>query len=547
MTVDPYPKLYEEFAWNIPDEFNIANACLGRWAAGPRRPALVWQDESGASWNLDYQDLHARTLRLATALAVLGVRKGDRVAVVLSQRPETIVAHMATFMLGAICVPLTTLFGPDALVYRLNDSQAKVVFVEPTSLSHIEATRSQLPHLEAVIGVAGAAGRDVLSWVDVLLDASEWTESPDTRATDPALIIYTSGTTGNPKGALMPHSVVLGNLPGFSYSHDGFPSLTQHRFWSPADWAWTGGLMDALYPTLYFGQVVVAYRGRFDARLAFHILESQRVTNTFLFPTALKMMMKAYPTPREQFQLVLTSIMSGGEALGTAVHEWAERELGISINEIFGQTEMNYIVGNSSRLWPVKPGSMGRPYPGHRIALLGDDGTPVPLGEVGDVSVNRIWRSDQDAGSPNPVLFIKYWNNDQATQAKYSGEWCRTGDLAHRDEDGYLWYAGRADDVFKSAGYRIGPSEIENCLVKHPCVANAGVVGKPDAERGNIIKAFVVVAAGAVGNAELVESLQQHVRQHLAPYQYPKEIEFLDALPMTTTGKVQRKVLRERG
>jgi acetyl-CoA synthetase len=547
---DRYQAERDGFAWQVPVVFNIAEACLFRWSRGARRAALVWEDESGATWNLDYQDLAARTLRLASALAERGVRRGDRVAVILAQRPETVVAHMACFALGAICVPLTVQFGADALSSRLGNAQPKAIIFEPVATDALAAALPALFHQPWLIGAAGATGHDVIPWVDALLAGSETFTPISTLATDPALIIYTSGTTGEPKGALMPHSVVLGNLPGFHYSHDEFEhqlrpdALPTRRFWSPADWAWTGGLMDALYPTLYHGQTVVAYRGRFDPATAFGILARHRVTNTFLFPTALKMMMKAVPDPRAQFTLVLETIMSGGEALGTSVYEWARDALGVSINEIFGQTEINYIVGNCQRLWPVKPGSMGRPYPGHNVVILGENGHPVPDGEVGDVAVHRYWTSRADAGSANPVMFLNYWQQPDATQAKFTREWCRTGDLAYRDAEGYLWYQGRADDVFKSAGYRIGPSEIENCLVKHPAVVNAAVVGKPDVERGHVIQAFVVLAPGYAGDEGLIEALQNHVRQFLAPYQYPKEIRFLDALPMTTTGKVQRRLLR---
>jgi acetyl-CoA synthetase len=234
--------------------------------------------------------------------------------------------------------------------------------------------------------------------------------------------------------------------------------------------------------------------------------------------------------------------MSGGEALGPAVLEWGREELGVTVNEIFGQTEMNYIVGNSQAVWPVKPGSMGRPYPGHLVAVIDDEGREVAAGEAGDVAVRRTWID----GTPDPVFFLGYWNNERATAAKYTGEWCRTGDEAVRDDDGYLWYRGRSDDIFKSAGYRIGPAEIENCLVKHPAVANCAVVPKPDETRGAVIKAFVLLSPGHAGTDALKEELREHVKRHLAPYQQPREVEFIDALPMTTTGKVQRKVLRER-
>jgi acetyl-CoA synthetase len=254
------------------------------------------------------------------------------------------------------------------------------------------------------------------------------------------------------------------------------------------------------------------------------------------------MMMKAVPSPRSRFDLHLRTLMSGGEAVGPAVFHWARQELGVTVNEIFGQTEMNYIVGNSHRHWPVKPGSMGRPYPGHRIAVIDDNGVPLRAGKVGDVAVHRQWLD----GTPDPVFFLGYWGNDEATAKKYSGDWCRTGDEALFDEDGYLWYQGRADDMFKSAGYRIGPAEIENCLQKHPAIANSAVVPSPDETRGAVIKAFVLLAPGEAGSDALRESIREHVKKHLAPYQQPREIEFVTELPMTTTGKVQRKVLRDR-
>jgi acetyl-CoA synthetase len=256
------------------------------------------------------------------------------------------------------------------------------------------------------------------------------------------------------------------------------------------------------------------------------------------------MMMKAVPEPRQRYQLALRSIMSAGESVGDTVFEWCRTALGVTPNEMFGQTEMNYVVGNSNKRWPAKPGSMGRPYPGHNVAVLDSDGVPVPPGGTGEIAVNRL----DIHGFPDPVMFLGYWRNEAATQAKFKGDWCLTGDLATIDEDGYLWYAGRADDVFKSAGYRIGPGEIESCLIGHPAVANAAVVPKPDAERGALVKAYVVLTPEFAqrDHGEITENLQEHVRERLAPYEYPKEIEYVDELPMTTTGKIQRRILRQR-
>ncbi len=502
---------------------------------------MYWEDESGDTAALTFWDLQQRANRLSNALSDMGVARGEKVAIILPQRPETAVAHIACYQMGAIAVPLSFLFGPEALEYRLKDSGARVAIVDRASLPNLEPIRERLPAIRHVIGVAGAAASWTRDWDAILASTPRRFEAVHTRAADPALLVYTSGTTGPPKGALMPQQCLLGNLPGFVHSHNGFPQSSD-VFWSPADWAWTGGLMDALLPTLYFGRPILGYRGRFDPERALMLMDKYHITSTFLFPTALKMMMKAVPDPRSRYDLALRSIMSAGEAVGTTVFEWAREALGVTINEMFGQTEMNYIVGNSHELWPAKPGSMGRPYPGHRIAVLGDDDNEVACGEIGEVAIHRI----APDGAPDPVFFLEYFNNPEATAKKFSGGWSRTGDLARRDEDGYLWYQGRADDMFKAAGYRIGPAEIENCLVRHAAVANAAVVPSPDETRGNVVKAFIVLAPGHAPSPTLEEDIRNHVRAHLAPYEYPREIEFIDALPMTTTGKVQRRVLRLR-
>jgi acetyl-CoA synthetase len=533
---DRYREIYDSFRWDVPRRFNIAAACCERHAAHRHRLALHWEDETGATSAWTYRDLQQHANRLSNALAALGVGRGERVAIILPQRPETAIAHLACYQMGAVAMPLSILFGPEALEYRLRDGEAVAALVDPASLPNFAQVRSELPLLKHVIGVAGARESWVQTWERLLESASSQFAPADTAADDPALLIYTSGTTGPPKGALMPQRVLLGNLPGFAYSHDVFPQPGD-LFWSPADWAWTGGLMDALLPTLYHGYPLLGYRGRFDPEKAFWLMEKYAVRNSFLFPTALKMMMKAVPRPRDRHKLALRSIMSAGESVGETVFAWSREALGVTVNEMFGQTEINYIVGNSHTLWPAQPGSIGRAYPGHRVACIDDDGSEVATGEVGDIAA---WNED------DPVFFLGYWKNPEATRRKHTGKWCRTGDLARRDADGYFWYQGRADDVFKSAGYRIGPSEIENCLVNHPAVANCAVVGSPDAERTNIVKAFIVLTPGHRPSRELEVELQDHVRGKLAPYEYPKEIEFIDALPMTTTGKVQRRVLRQR-
>jgi acetyl-CoA synthetase len=571
---DRHAELHAAHRWQVPARFNIAQACCTRWAEDPATAGLVaiaWERDAApgvaaASGTLTYAELHAQADRLAHALRGLGVAAGDRVALVLPQRPETAVAHMALYRLGAVAMPLSMLFGPEALAYRLQDSEAVAALVDGQALPAMQSVRGACPALRMLVVVAEGGdaasatghGTAVAAWHDLLAGDHGPFDPVDTAADDAAVLIYTSGTTGPPKGALIPHRALIGNLTGFVCSQNGFgagPAETSDEvFWSPADWAWTGGLMDALLPTLYFGRRIVALQGRFAPERAFELMQRHRVTHTFLFPTALKAMMKAVPAPRARHALELRALMSAGEAVGDAVFAWCRDALGVPVNEMFGQTEINYIVGNCHHLvdadgrrspgWPARAGSMGRPYPGHRVAVIDDDGRECPPGTPGDVALHR----HDVHGDPDPVFFLGYWKRPDATRAKFTGAdatgWCRTGDTAVMDADGYLWYQGRSDDVFKAAGYRIGPSEVENCLVKHPAVANAAVVPKPDRERGALVKAYVVLAPGFAPGDDLVRELQAHVRGRLAPYEYPKEIEFIDALPMTTTGKVQRRVLR---
>ncbi|MFY7864546.1 acyl-CoA synthetase [Roseateles sp.] len=553
---DAYAAVYADFRWQVPQDFSWAEVCCARWAREtPDALALIFESDTGSRAQYSYGQLQRAAHRLSNALCRLGVQRGDRVAMVLPQRFETVVAHIAISQIGAVAMPLSQLFGPEALSYRLQDSAAVLAIVDEGTLPVLRGLRESCPTLRHLITIGGSPqGDQEMCWMAALQSQAARFSPVPLSADDPALLIYTSGTTGAPKGALIPQRALIGNLSGFVASQNWFgfePGKPEQAssavFWSPADWAWTGGLLDALLPTLYFGRPILAYQGRFTPERAFALMQRHGVTHSFIPPTALKAMMKAIPQPRAQFKrLKLQAIMSAGEVLGEAVFDYCRRELGVTVNEMFGQTEVNYVVGNCSRLWPTRAGSMGRAYPGHRVAVIDEQGKTCPPGVMGEVAVHR-----RDVhGDSDPVFFLSYWGQPAATQAKFSGDpadsWCRTGDLACMDAEGYFWYQGRSDDMFKAAGYRIGPGEIENCLIKHPAVAMAAVVPKPDAERGALVKAYVVLAPGYWESEALVAELQAFVRGRLAPYEYPKEIEFIDALPMTSTGKLQRRALREQ-
>jgi acetyl-CoA synthetase len=534
----PAGKSYEEvcarFRWSIPEQFNIAVDICDRHAADPDRLAMIFEDEDGRVSEHTFAEFRARSNQLAHALAGLEVRRGDRVAIVMSQRPETGVAHLAIYKLGAVVVPLATLFGPEALEYRLRSAGVRVVITDALSLDRLLEVRRMLPELEHIVSADGTDAAGVIDYRALLAAEPEAFEPVATAAEDPALLIFTSGTTGPPKGALHAHRIMLGRLPSMEFVHQSFPQPGD-RFWTPADWAWAGGLLDMLLPSWHYGVTVVAHRSRkFDAARAFDLMARHKVRNVFLPGTALKMM-RLVENPRARWDVALRTIHTGGETVGEEVIRWAQQALGATPHEAFGQTEAVMIIGNCVDLMPIRPGSLGRPIPGHEIALLDGDGVPVPDGEIGEIALKR----------PVPAMFLRYWNDEAATREKFLGDWLLTGDLARKDEAGYLWYVGRKDDVISSGAYRIGPGEIEACLTGHPAVALAAAVGSPDPIRGEVVKAFVQLREGHAPTPELAQALQAYVRERLSAHEYPREIEFYEGIPTTTTGKVMRKGLRQ--
>jgi acetyl-CoA synthetase len=525
---DSYEDVYGRFRWELPQRFNIGVAACDRHADGSGRPALVYQAPDGEVERLSFDDLKRLSNRCANALRAMSVAAGDRVGVLLPQRPETAIAHLAIYKLGAVALPLFTQFGPDALRHRLIDSGAKALVTDGENLPKVPA---DLPELKTILVVDGDSGGYPMFWPSLDRAADEFTPAA-TGIDDPALVIYTSGTTGRPKGALHASRVLLGHLPGVQLPHDFFPAPGDF-YWTPADWAWIGGLLDVLLPSLYFGVPVLAHRPRkFDPEEAFALIARHGVRNAFLPPTALKMM-RQVPSPR-RLGYRLRSVASGGEPLGEDILDWGRDAFGTDINEFYGQTEANLLVGNCASLFPIRPGSMGRAVPGHRVEVISPEGRPVPAGETGIIAVSR----------PDPVMFLEYWNNPEATHAKFCGSWCLTGDVAIKDEDGYFWYKGREDDLISSAGYRIGPTEIEDCLMKHPAVLMAAVVGVPDPVRGEIVKAFVVPRPEIAAGPALAEEIRGFVGRRLAHYQAPRELAFVSSLPLTATGKIMRRELR---
>jgi acetyl-CoA synthetase len=529
-----YDDVYRSFRWTIPQHYNIGFDICDKHAHQRYRLALIYENETGEVEKYTFWELKRFSNQFANALKASGISKGDRVGILLPQCPETAIAHIATYKIGAVAIPLFTLFGTDALSYRLDNSQARCVVTDTANLDKILQIRQALPHLENIF-VVGSDGREqVRDFWQTLAKGSTDYQALNTLADDPALIIYTSGTTGPPKGALHAHRTLLGHLPGVEFPHNFFPEESD-LFWTPADWAWIGGLIDVLFPSWHHGIPVLAYRARkFDPEFAFHLMAKYGIRNAFLPPTALKLM-RQVQDPQNRHAYRIRSIGSGGETLGQELLDWGKETLGITINEFYGQTEVNLVVANCARIMDVRPGSMGKAVPGHTVEIVDDSGRLLPPGETGNVAIRR----------PDPVMFLEYWKNPAATQQKYVGDWCLTGDMARKDEDGYLWFVGRDDDLITSAGYRIGPGEIEDCLIKHPAVAMAAVIGSPDDVRTEIVKAFLVLNPGTSPDKSLEKEIRDFVRRKLAAHEYPREIEFVSELPMTATGKIIRKKLRE--
>ena len=521
----------------IPQRANIAADTVAKHAAGPRsgHPALIFEAEDGTLRCWSFAELDRAAGALARGLARLGVGKGDPVGVHTGQRPETAIAHLAIYKLGAIVVTLSQLYGPETLRHILGDCALKAIVTEPAAVDVWLALGAELG--VAVRLVTTETHPRAVADVPAMLGSGSDAFAPAvTQAADPALLMYTSGSTGKPKGLLHGHRILHAYLPTVSLFYNLEMQDRDCVFWTPADWAWVGGLLDLVLPAWFHGHTVIASQHRFDHDWGLDFMARHRVTHVFMTPTGLKRLAET-GDPRSRHALALRVICTGGESLPSEIVRWCEERLGAVCNEFYGLTEFNHLVGNCRRLYPIRPGSMGRTYPGHATALVDDRGNAVPTGEVGEIV----------STTDDPTLFLGYWGDPGIPERlRLGANLLRTGDLARQDADGYFWYQGRNDDLIKSAGYRIGPAEVEDALVTHPDVAEAAVIGSPDAARGTIVKAYVRLRQGAAPSASLARELQDYVKKNLAAYKYPRDIEFVDEFPLTSSGKIRRAELRRR-
>lgn len=530
---DDYETARDRFTWDLPASYNPALDFLRKH--DPEETALVFVPEpDGAVQRYRFGELDASSDAVAGALGDLGLAVGERLGVLAPQRPETLVAHCAAWKLGAVTVPMTVLFGPDAIGHRLGDAEASAVVVDPSVRSAIAAVRDELSALEAVISLADEPA-NAHAFADLRETGPSTYEAHDATPETDTAVMYTSGSTGPPKGVRHSHALWLGRAAAAQcYFEQGLgPDAV---CWTPASWAWGGALGGLVFAAWHHGATVVGSpMGSFDPERAFRLMATHDVTHAFIPPTALRMLM-AVDAPADRFDLDLAVLAAAGEPLTPEILRWANDELGVPVNEFYGQTELNLVAGTCGHWFPARPGSMGRPLPGYDVAILDPEtGQRMERGTLGEIAVRP---------ADERVVFDEYWNRPEATAEKRRGEWYLTGDLAERDVDGYIWFHSRADDLIVTSGYRVGPGEIEEVILEHEDVEQAGVVGIPDETRGEIIKAFVE-PTGDPDREHLREEIQSLVRDRLAAYEYPREVAFLETLPRTATGKIRRADLRD--
>ncbi len=524
----------DAFRWETPDAWNFGSQVVDRFAAEASRPALLWRDVDGAERRLSFADVARASNRFAHLLKSLGVAPGDPVVVMLPKVPEWQIAVVGALKAGCLVIPSSVILRPKDIEYRVGHSGSVALVTTHEQVAAVDGVRANLPSLRHCLALSppqGAAG-----WLDL---ASALAAQPDdasaqhpTRASDPALVYYTSGTTGPPKAVLHAHAYTWAQR----YTAEFWLGLRgDDRLWTTSDTGWAKAAYSVIFGPWSVGAEVFMYAGRFEPRRELELLEEVEPQVFCAPPTEYRLLVKddklaSLSVPR------LRECVSAGEPLNPEViRAWHERT-GLTIRDGYGQTESILLIGNFPGN-PVRPGSMGLPMPGHDLDVIDEHGAPLPPGEIGDVALR---------GDP-PSLFREYWKDAEATAHTRRGDWYVTGDRATRDADGYFWFVGRADDVIISAGYRIGPFEVESALVEHPDVLEAAAVAAPDPDRGAVVKAFVVLRPGATGDAALAKQLQEHVKRVTAPYKYPRQIEFVAELPKTVSGKIRRVELRGEG
>jgi acetyl-CoA synthetase len=528
---DSYDETYRSFRWNIPEAYNIASDVCDRHAGGDA-VALIHDRGTGDVSHYTFRDIQHSANQLANVFTHYGLARGSFVAILLGQDPEAGITHVACWKAGLISVTISRLFGVEAVEHRLGISGARVLVTDKAGWSVVAQIRDRLPQLEHVLIVDGV-GDGASDFYATIARASDHFTNARTSSADPAFMNFTSGTTGPAKGVLKAHRAMIGVMPSIEFCHDFFPQQGD-LFWSPADWSWLAGFMNILMPAWFHGKPVLAFRATsFDPEQALAMMVKHRVRNSLLTPTMLKMLRQVGRLPEA---LDLRSVVSGSEAVGAELVSWAQEALKVNVNVVFGQTECNSTIGNNGRVMPFKAGALGRAMPGHVCAVVDDSGQEVAPGTIGNIAFRK----------PDPLMLLEYWRDPKATAAKFIGDWMITGDLGMCDEEGYFWFHARADDIISSSGYRIGPGEIEDVLIKHPDVAMAAVIGVPDPVRNESIKAFIVLSRGVVPSDDIKESIRTMVKTRLAKHEAPRDIEIVDALPLSANGKILRRELRER-
>lgn len=526
---DTYEQAYADFSWDIPKSFNIPAHVCQRWAERPdgkQRVALFYEYVDGGQETYTFWQVQREVNRVSNVLRDVGVSDGTRVGIILGKRPETLFANLATLQAGGISVPLSVLYGTEGLTYRLQHSKTEVAIVDQERAEMLAELRPKLEHLETVLTIdcpretGDCAWREAVSGADTTFDAVE------SGAEDSAYILYTSGTTGKPKGVHHAHRCLAGYFPGWQLIND-FPEEGA-VYYTPAGWSWVGGLFATVWCAWSYGHPVVGYDGQFDPEVTYSLLERYGVTHPFLTATMIRMMKDA---DLGAYDLDLEVVWSGGEKVSQDVAEFVADEWGAPVNEIYGLTECNFLLATNQRLIEPNQDAAGKPVPGHVVDVIdGDTGERMADGEIGHIAVQK----------PDPSMLLEYWNDPERTDELFVGDWMKTGDAGYRDEDGYLYYEGRADSIIITSGYRVSPITIEETLREHAAVSDAVVVGADDEDRGTVIKAFVKPTDSASAGDELTERIQTFVREREAEYAYPRIVEYREEFPTTASGKVQR-------